>query len=87
MTLSVIFLYGSNWSDIHTLAFLYSDPGSGALIWQLLVASFVGGLFYIRSFIRRIAAMMSGRRSGEKLDQQAAVDQAGSTTPNQNGLP
>lgn len=86
MTLSVIFLYIFNWSDIHSLGFLYTDPGSGALVWQLLVASFVGGLFYIRSFIRRITAMMSGRRSREQSDQQASVDRAGSTTPNRNSI-
>jgi hypothetical protein len=81
MTQGLTFLYIFSWSDIHTFAFLYTDPGSGALVWQLLVASFVGGLFYIRSFIRRIAGMMSGRRSGERRDQRAAVDQPGSTTP------
>jgi diacylglycerol kinase len=26
----------------------YSDPGSGALLWQMLVASLVGLLFYAR---------------------------------------
>jgi hypothetical protein len=86
MTLSVIFLYIFNQSDIHSLAFLYADPGSGALVWQLLVASFVGGLFYIRSFIRKIAAKMSDRRSREQSDQQCGVDQAGSTTSNRNRL-
>jgi hypothetical protein len=86
MTLSVTFLYILNWSEIPTLAFLYTDPGSGALVWQLLVASILGGLYYIRSFIRRIAAMMSGGKSGELRDQQADADQAGSTTPNQNRL-
>jgi hypothetical protein len=86
MTLSVTFLYIFYWSDIHPLAFLYTDPGSGALVWQLLVASFLGSLFYIRSFIRRITARISGGRSGEPRDQQAAVDQADSTTPSQNSL-
>lgn len=86
MTLSLTFLYIFNWIDIHSLAFLYTDPGSGALIWQLLVASFVGGLFYIRSFIRRITAKMSGRRSREQSDRQGPVDQAGSITPNRNRL-
>jgi len=86
MTLSVIFLYIFNRSDIHSLAFLYTDPGSGALVWQLLVASFVGGLFYIRSFIRRITAKMSDRRSREQSDRQDGVDQAGSTTSNRNRL-
>ncbi len=28
----------------------YTDPGSGALLWQMLVAGFVGGLFYLRKF-------------------------------------
>jgi len=27
---------------------LYADPGSGALIWQLLVAAFIGSMFYFR---------------------------------------
>jgi hypothetical protein len=26
----------------------YSDPGSGLLLWQMLGAAFVGGLFYVR---------------------------------------
>lgn len=26
----------------------YTDPGSGMLLWQLLMASFIGGLFYFR---------------------------------------
>lgn len=29
-------------------ALAYTDPGSGALIWQMLVAIFAGFLFYIR---------------------------------------
>ncbi len=28
----------------------YADPGSGALIWQMLAAGFVGFMFYIRKF-------------------------------------
>jgi hypothetical protein len=28
----------------------YTDPGSGALIWQMLVAAFVGSMFYVRRF-------------------------------------
>jgi hypothetical protein len=26
----------------------YTDPGAGALLWQLLVAGFFGSLFYLR---------------------------------------
>jgi hypothetical protein len=28
----------------------YTDPGSGALLWQILVAGFVGAMFYFRRF-------------------------------------
>jgi hypothetical protein len=27
---------------------LYTDPGSGTLIWQLLLAAVFGGMFYLR---------------------------------------
>jgi hypothetical protein len=27
---------------------LYADPGSGALVWQLLVGAFIGAMFYFR---------------------------------------
>jgi hypothetical protein len=84
--LSISFLYIFNYSDIHTLAFLYTDPGSGALVWQLLVASFFGILFYLRAFIRRITEKISGRRSREESHQQAAVERDGSITPNRNRL-
>ena len=32
-------------------AYAYTDPGSGALIWQGLVAGFIGAMFYFRRFI------------------------------------
>ena len=28
----------------------YTDPGSGALLWQMIVAGFVGSLYYLRKF-------------------------------------
>ena len=31
-------------------AHAYADPGSGALIWQILAAGFVGLMFYVRKF-------------------------------------
>ena len=33
------------------VASAYADPGSGALLWQILVAGFVGALFYLRRFL------------------------------------
>ena len=32
----------------------YVDPGTGALLWQLLLAAIFGFFFYIRKFIRSI---------------------------------
>ena len=29
----------------------YTDPGSGALLWQMLVAAFMGSLFYARRVV------------------------------------
>ncbi|HEY6403247.1 MAG TPA: hypothetical protein VI479_17635 [Blastocatellia bacterium] len=89
MTPGIRFLYVFNCCDIHALALLYTDPGSGALVWQLLVASFFGILFYLRAFIRRIAAIMSDRKSRpsmEEINQQAAARRDGLTTPNRNRL-
>jgi hypothetical protein len=30
----------------------YTDPGSGALLWQILVAGFIGAMFYVRKFTK-----------------------------------
>ena len=31
-------------------AHAYTDPGSGMLIWQMLLAAFAGAMFYFRRF-------------------------------------
>ena len=33
----------------------YIDPGSGALIWQAILAAFFGGAFYFRKFLTRFS--------------------------------
>ena len=38
------------------LAFLYADPGSGMLLWQLITAAALGLLFYARTIVRKIRA-------------------------------
>jgi hypothetical protein len=30
----------------------YTDPGTGALLWQMLAAGFVGAMFYVRKFTK-----------------------------------
>lgn len=32
-------------------AYCYIDPGSGSMIWQLLLSAFIGMAFYFRKFI------------------------------------
>jgi len=34
------------------IAQVYVDPGSGALLWQMLVAAAVGALYFLRKLIR-----------------------------------
>jgi hypothetical protein len=29
----------------------YTDPGSGALLWQMMLAALFGSMFYVRRFI------------------------------------
>ncbi|MDH5695679.1 MAG: hypothetical protein OEZ00_03610 [Dehalococcoidia bacterium] len=37
----------------------YIDPGTGSLIIQVLIAAFVGGLFLIKVFWRKVKAFFS----------------------------
>jgi O-antigen/teichoic acid export membrane protein len=46
------------------LILAYIDPGVGALLWQTIIAAFVGFLFYLkktRRWIVRVFRKMSGR--------------------------
>ena len=49
VVLTLLALWGA---ESHLAA--YIDPGSGALIWQALVAGFVGAAFYFRRFFSRL---------------------------------
>jgi len=52
---------------ITTDAYAYVDPGSGALIWQLLLAAFFGGAFYARSIIRHLKEWLNARKKVAKI--------------------
>lgn len=47
------------------LAFFYTDPGTGALVLQLLVAAFLGAVFYLRYFTKRARNLFSRKRKDE----------------------
>ncbi len=53
-------------AESHARVLLYADPGSGALALQLLLASFFGALFYLRSYLVRLKGTLTGkaRRGG-----------------------
>ena len=38
----------------------YIDPGLGALLWQMMVAAFVGFLFYLKQTRRWIVGVIAG---------------------------
>ena len=46
-------------------AYAYTDPGSGAQLWQALVAAFVGAGFYFRKFLFHLIP----KKKIEKEDQ------------------
>ena len=35
-------------------SYAYVDPGSGYLLWQILVAGLVGSLYFVKNWIRRL---------------------------------
>ena len=43
----------------------YTDPGTGALIWQVLIAGFMGAMFYFR----RIKNYLMSFRNKQQQDQ------------------
>ena len=47
---------------------LYTDPGSGLMLLQLILASIAGGVFYFRSFFSRIF----GRKSSAGAENAVA---------------
>jgi hypothetical protein len=52
-----------------TRAYAYADPGSGTLIWQMLLAASFGIMFYLR----RIIGWFRGLKSGKEKASSAGV--------------
>ena len=44
--------------EVTQFALLYADPGSGMLLWQLITAAALGLLFYARTIVRKIRALI-----------------------------
>jgi hypothetical protein len=54
---------------------LYTDPGTGTLILQLLIAAFFGALFYIRYFAKRIGGFFSRNKVAEDTPVDAPASE------------
>ena len=56
--------------NLNLLALFYADPGSGALLWQLIGSFFIGLLFYFRRFAAWISPSDGRKRSQDALSDQ-----------------
>lgn len=56
-------------------AFAYIDPGSGALVWQLIVSAIFGGLFVARKALWRVLKMLGIRK--RRPDTSSSADPQG----------
>lgn len=54
-------------------AHAYIDPGTGSYVFQLVIASLVGGLFFVKGIIRRVSAALH-RRQHSAVGQDARHD-------------
>jgi hypothetical protein len=45
---------------------MYTDPGTGAMLWQLAVAALIGGAFYFRHYVAKIKVLFSTSRAKNK---------------------
>ena len=58
----------------------YTDPGSGTLIWQMLLAASFGVMFYLRRMIRWFRGLKSrkGKVTSAKVFSGATEEESGS---------
>jgi hypothetical protein len=64
LTVAVEPIYAADYSII-----AYLDPGTGAMVFQMLIAGLVGGLFAIKMFWRNITGFFSKKTGQKDLDQ------------------
>ena len=58
-----------------TRAYAYTDPGSGALLWQLLVGAALGLLFYFRKIMYWVRTRVSGGKNSSAVKATDAEEQ------------
>ena len=63
-------------NQVSFLLLFYTDPGTGALLWQLMVASLIGGAFYARRVMRLVKSRLGGRRRNDSPYEEPLVDRS-----------
>jgi hypothetical protein len=61
---------------IHAQLLLYTDPGTGSLVWQLVLASVVGGGFYARLLLRQVRERFTSSKKVEAAARVSLGDQS-----------
>jgi len=46
-------------------AYAYLDPGTGSYLFQLLIAGFLGGTFFIKTVFRKVKKLFKNNSSNE----------------------
>jgi hypothetical protein len=62
---------------------LYTDPGTGTLILQLLIAAFLGVFFYIRFFFKRVGGFFSRKKTEDSQVYDAVPEELPQTPSRQ----
>ena len=44
----------------------YTDPGSGIMLWQILLAGVAGGMFYCRQILKKIQTFFTKNKEENK---------------------
>ena len=52
---------------------LYTDPGSGALLLQLLFAALLGAAFYLRRFKEKIFRLFTSKKSDSGSEENMTL--------------
>ena len=55
-----------------TMNLLYIDPGSGSYLVQAIIASILGGMFYIKTIWKRIKLFFSKNKDASKNEHADA---------------
>ncbi|MEW6280492.1 MAG: hypothetical protein AB1758_17850 [Candidatus Eremiobacterota bacterium] len=69
-TLAVLFLL------LAAPALAYLDPGPASFFFNILIAAFVGAMFYVRSFLRGLLAVLKGKKRQAQEAQPESAPQA-----------